>query len=83
MDNDNVEQLRRSDRVRFPSVRLQGYALYPAGQCEDVTDIMHLVLMAESETILLDQALSNPKWKEAMVEELRDGQLKRMKLGRW
>ena len=71
MDNDNMEQLRRFDRVRFPSVRLQGYALYPAGLCEDVTDIMHLVLMKESEPISLDQALSNPKWKEAMVEELR------------
>ena len=71
MDNDNVEQLRRSDRVRFPSVRLQGYALYPVSLCEDVTDIMHLVLMVESEPISLDQALSNPKWKEAMVEELR------------
>ena len=47
-DNVNVEQLRRSNRVRFPSVRLQGYAMYPVGLCEDVTDIMHLVLMAES-----------------------------------
>ena len=61
MDNDNMEQLRRFDRVRFPSVRLQGYAPYPAGLCEDVTDIMHLVLMAKSEPISLDQALSNPK----------------------
>jgi hypothetical protein len=47
-DDDNVEQLRRSNRVRFPSVRLQGYDLYPAGLCEDATDVMHLVLMAES-----------------------------------
>lgn len=60
-DNDNVEQLRRSNRVRFPSVRLQGYAMYPAGLCEDVTDIMHLVLMEKSEPITLDQAISNPK----------------------
>lgn len=70
-DNDNVEQLRRSNRVRFPSVRLQGYVMYPVGLSEDVTDIMHFILMAESEPITLDQALSNLKWKEAMVDELR------------
>lgn len=51
-------------------IRLQDCDLFHDNEVNDDGDIIHLVLMDESESVKIEDALSGPKWICTMNEEL-------------
>lgn len=51
---------RFNDFVVFPDTAIDG----------NTGDLMHAVLLAEAEPVTVEQALKEPHWKQAMIEEL-------------
>ncbi|WVZ04379.1 hypothetical protein V8G54_025185 [Vigna mungo] len=65
---NNETRPRRS--VVQPS-RLNDYEIYSDAGVDEEGDIIHLALIAGSEPMDVNEALSQPVWKAAMTEELR------------
>ncbi|GAU44417.1 hypothetical protein TSUD_100640 [Trifolium subterraneum] len=65
------QMLRRSTRERVPSVRLDGYDVFPDQAITEAGELVNEAMIAELEPVTLDQALNDSNWKAAMVEELK------------
>lgn len=68
---ENEPEVRRSNRTRVQSVRLQDYDVISDANVNEAGDLVHLALLAETEPVTLDEALRDEKWKKAMKEELQ------------
>ena len=66
----NVEFRTRSTRVRSTPARLQDCELVNDNEVTAEGDLVHFALLAGSEPLNYIEALSNLKWKQAMIEEL-------------
>jgi hypothetical protein len=66
----NVEVRTRSTRVRSTPARLQDCELVNDNEVTAEGDLVHFALLAGSEPLNYIEALSNLKWKQAMIEEL-------------
>ncbi|WVZ07431.1 hypothetical protein V8G54_020777 [Vigna mungo] len=49
------------------------YEVYSDTRVDEEGDIIHLALLAGSEPLNVDEALSQPNWKDAMIEDTRLG----------
>ncbi|KAK2352556.1 putative mitochondrial protein [Trifolium repens] len=67
---DLTQGERRSTRQRFPSVRLIDHEITTDDVVNDDGDIVHLAFMADCEPINWQDAIANPKWHNAMQEEI-------------
>ncbi|WJX34774.1 hypothetical protein P8452_22851 [Trifolium repens] len=65
------QQLRRSTRDRVQSVRLNEYELFPDQAITEDGEQVNEAMIAELKPVTLEQALNDPRWKEAMKEELK------------
>ncbi|GAU23292.1 hypothetical protein TSUD_237460 [Trifolium subterraneum] len=69
-DGEEVGDVRRSTRTRFPSVRLTDHETILDNVVNDDGDLVHLAFMADVEPVNWHEALSDPNWKNAMNEEI-------------
>jgi hypothetical protein len=53
------------------SARLQEFELTPDSEVNEKGDLVHVAFLAYSDPANENEALKNPKWIEAMKEELR------------
>lgn len=51
--------------------RYSEYEVYCNTTSHTDSELLQMLLTVEAEPVSLDEALSNPHWKEAMKEELR------------
>lgn len=68
-DLENTQRRLRRQSAR-PS-RFSDYELYSDAGVNDEGDLVHMALMARTKLIDVDEALTQPLWKEAMIEELK------------
>ncbi|WVZ00786.1 hypothetical protein V8G54_026855 [Vigna mungo] len=66
-----AESSTRPRRQAVRPSRFLEYEMYSDAGVDEEGDIIHLALMAGSEPLNSDDALSQPLWREAMMEELR------------
>ncbi|GAU50842.1 hypothetical protein TSUD_232190 [Trifolium subterraneum] len=71
LKGEEVGDVRRSTRTRFPSVRLTDHETILDNVVNDDGDLVHLAFMADVEPINWHEALSDPNWKKAMDEEIK------------
>jgi transposase InsO family protein len=62
---------RRPLRQKQVPARLNDCEIMSDGAINDEGDIVHFALLAETEPVTLEEAMKNPKWLEAMKEEIR------------
>jgi hypothetical protein len=67
---DLTQGERRSTRQRFPSVRLIDHEVTADDAVNADGDIVHLAFMANCEPINWQEAITDPKWHNAMQEEI-------------
>ncbi|RDY14482.1 Copia protein, partial [Mucuna pruriens] len=65
------EKLQIKMRTRQPPERFEDYTSIPNFEVIEEGDMMHLVLLAEIESMSFEQAIREPEWKVVMKEELR------------
>jgi len=64
-------EIRRSQRVRFPSTRLKEHEFFVNSEVTYSGELSHFAFYARAEPISWEQALSIKEWKNAMIEELK------------
>ncbi|WVZ03145.1 hypothetical protein V8G54_023951 [Vigna mungo] len=69
--NTEEESNRRPSRQSIQPSRLDDYELYSDVGINEEGDIIHLALIVGSEPLNVNEALSQSKWKEAMIQELK------------
>ncbi|KAK2370871.1 putative mitochondrial protein [Trifolium repens] len=67
---EDEEAVRRSTRIRFPSVRLINHEIATDNAVNDDGDLVHLAFLAGTEPVDWHEAISDSHWKEAMNEEI-------------
>ncbi|WJX11887.1 hypothetical protein P8452_02442 [Trifolium repens] len=67
---EDEEAVRRSTRVRFPSVRLINHEIATYNAVNDDGDLVHLAFLAGTEPVDWHEAISDSHWKDAMNEEI-------------
>ncbi|MCI91104.1 hypothetical protein A2U01_0112398, partial [Trifolium medium] len=50
--------------------RLQECEITPDGQVNDEGELVHYAFLADTEPVSMNEALNDPKWINAMTEEL-------------
>ncbi|GAU17221.1 hypothetical protein TSUD_324240 [Trifolium subterraneum] len=65
-----MTQANRPQRTRVVPARLQDCEVTSDNQVNDEGDIMHYAFLADTELISVIEALNNPKWINAMTEEM-------------
>lgn len=68
--NDRDES-RRPRRQTVKSTRLSDYEIYSDLAIDEEGSLIHIALMAEAEPVSVEEALRQPMWKNAMLEELK------------
>lgn len=71
-NTDSAEASKRLRRQVARPSRFSEYEMYSDVGVDEEGDITHLAMMAGSEPLDINDALSQPIWKEAMIEELRE-----------
>ena len=71
IDDSDQGGVRKSQRARQPSSRLQDYELIHDSAIGEEGELVHLALFAESESVSLEEAMNDTKWTDAMKEELK------------
>ncbi|GAU36961.1 hypothetical protein TSUD_57390 [Trifolium subterraneum] len=67
---DGVEKIVRPQRTRAIPARLQECEVTSDNLVNDEGDIVHYAFLADTEPVSVIEALNNPKWIDAMTEEL-------------
>ncbi|MCI39412.1 hypothetical protein A2U01_0060643, partial [Trifolium medium] len=67
---EDEEAVRRSTRIRFPSVKLINHEVIPDNIVNNDGDLVHLAFMADTEPVNWKEEVSNSKWRYAMNEEI-------------
>nr|KYP69348.1 Retrovirus-related Pol polyprotein from transposon TNT 1-94 [Cajanus cajan] len=62
---------RRSQRTRQIPQRLHDYDIFSESTVNSEGDLVHLALFSEIEPVSFEEAMDDPKWIEAMKDELR------------
>ena len=66
IDDSDQGGVRKSQRARQPSSRLQDYELIHDSAIGEEGELVHLALFAESESVSLEEAMNDTKWTDAM-----------------
>jgi len=61
-------EIRRSQRVRFPSTRLKEHELFVDSEVTDSGELSHFAFYVGAEPISWEQALSIKEWKNVMIK---------------
>jgi hypothetical protein len=66
----NELRQQRPQRSRVMPARLQDCEVTSDNQVNDEGELVHYAFLADTEPVSMTEALSNPKWISAMIEEL-------------